>query len=464
MWLIGHPRVWTAIFATHRDRRDFVETCLERSQNQPLEVTVDINDQFWVPGGCSCENDGYGKLLQNEESPCEWHFLFELLAQPTVSERIKVLRINSSSRVVTPPRDLESSFDLWTHTPRLLTRSSFSESFPSGRSWTPVLDLKQCRFFLSTFQRLTTLVWDDQATNYARLLFSAPRPFPELKSVTFEGYWHQSLSLTQVRNLTSFTIKRYLYTLGAEEFKSFLLNNLSLVSLEVFITIRGQGDGDPVILPNLKSLSIDCDPKALSTILQVPPSQRFSALFISLEHGRDNLYSLHAPGKEVTPFAKARAPKVQEDWQHLIGQPVPSIRHIAMYDKHTDVISTHNPCSPMTGAHTLDIGLTYSRGWDNSWIWDKLKLLEELKVIRFEVLGETNRDLCDLDGEVSSNLDPLWDRIVDLVEHRFRNGQPLHTVQAMVVSRDRDAGQLQDVLWKRPFEDRSVQKYLAPGN
>ena len=462
--MIGHPRAWTAIFATRRDRRDFVVACLERSQDQPLEVTVDINDQFWVPGGCSCKNDGYGKLLPNEESPCDWHFLFELLAQPSVSERIKVLRISSSSQVFIPPRALESQFEpSWTHLPRLLTRSSISESFSAIHSWNPTLDLKNSRFFLSTFQRLTTLVWTDEATNYARLLFSAPGHLPEVKSVTFQGYWHQSVSLTQLHNLTSFTIKRYLYTLNAEEFRSFLLNNLSLVSLEVFISLRGSTDGDPVLLSHLKSLSIDCDPKALSTILQVPATQRFSTLLISLQHGRDNLYSLNAPGSELPLFAKAAVPRIQEDWQHLTGYPASTIRHISMYDKHTDIIPSHHSRALITGAHTLDIGLTYSRGWDNSWLWDKLKLLGELKVIRFEVLGETNRDLRDPDGEVAGNLDPLWDRIADLVEHRFRNGRPLHAVQATVVSRDGDAGQLQGVLWKRPFEDRNVQKYLAPG-
>jgi hypothetical protein len=459
--LIGHPRAWTTIFATHRDSRRFVEVCLERSQDQPLEVTVDINDKFWAPTGCSCNNDGYGKLLPNEESPCEWHFSFELLAQPSVSDRIDVLRVSSSSQVLPPPRISESQFEKsWTHFPQWLTHPSISElGIHSNHSWSPVLDLQQCRFFRSTFQQLTTLVWDDEATNYARILFSAPSPFPELKSTTFKGYWHRSLSLTQVHNLTSFTIKRYLYTLNAEELRTFLLNNQSLISLEIFISIRGQTEGDPVVLSNLKSLSIDCNPTALSTILQIPASQRFSTLLISLEHGRDDLYSLRATEEQVSLFAGARGPKVQEEVQRLTGYPGSTVPH-------PDVVPSHDSRAEtttlMADAHTVDVRLTYSGVLDDR-LWDKLKLLGELKVIRFEVLGERNKESRGPGEEFTKLLDPLWDRITDLMEHRFRNGRPLHAVEAMVINKSGNAGRLQDVLWNSPFENRDVQKYLATG-
>lgn len=447
-----------------QDRRSFVETCLERSQDQPLEVTVDINDKLWVPDGCSCKKTIYGNLLPNDESPCQWHFLFELLAQPSVSERIKVLQISSSSQVLTPPSISRPRFKTWWIDPPM--SPTYSRFSPSVHSWSPFLELEKCQFFLTTFPQLTTLVWKDEATKYAHLLFSAPRSLPEVKSLTFEGRWHESLSLCQVNNLTSFTIKKYLYILTTEDFRLFLSNNLSLISLEVSTVIRGEAEGDPIVLSNLKSLTVDCDSEALSTILNVPAFQRFSTLHISLEDGRDDIYILHATEGDISLVAKAKALKVQEDWQHLTGYAKPTIRHVSLYDQHIERIPPRDSCTEitalMTDAHTVDFGLTYSVGWDNR-LWDKLKLLGDLKVIRFEVLEEMN-PYGEGRGpdEDFSDLDLFWDRIADLVEHRFGNGRALHTVERMVVSEDVEVGRRRDVLWKRFFEDRSIQNYLAP--
>lgn len=469
IWLIGYPQAWTAIFATHRDRRSLVEMCLKNSRDQPLDVTVDINDKLWVPSGCSCKNDGYGKLLPNEVSPCRWHFSFELLAQPTVSERIKQLWINSSSQVLTPPSVSETRMEmLRIDFPSLLTHPSIPERIPSNYLWSPSLDLNKCRFFLSTFRQLTTLVWKDDATDYAHLFFSTPHPLPELKSVVFKGRWQKSLPLSQVNNLTSFTIKSDLYTLTAEEFRSFLLNNLSLVSLEISAVIRGQTEGDPIVLSNLESLIIDSDPKAFSTILQVPAFQRFSALRISLENGRDDLYTLRATGEEASVSAKSKAPKVQEDWHHLTGYVQPTIRHVCVYDERLEVLpSPDHSCTEITAlmenADTVDIGLTYSGGWDHRF-WDELKLLRELKVIRFEVSEEMSPDGEPRDpDEECTDLDLLWDRIADLAEHRFGEGRPLQVIDRMVVSKDWDVNRLQDVLWGRFFDGRNIKNYLAPG-
>ena len=467
IWLIAYPQAWTTIFATSQDRRGFVEMCLECSQGQPLEVTVDVNDKLWVPSGCGCKNNGYGKLLPNEQSPCEWHFSFELLAQPSVSERIRVLRITSSSQVHIPSCISESRIEmLRIDFPSLLTHPSISERIPPNYSWSPVLDLNKCRFFRSTFQQLATLIWKDDATDYSRLLFSTPGSLPELKSIAFNGRWQKSLPLSQIKNLTSSTIKSNLYTLTADEFRSFLSNNLSLVSLEVSAVIRGQTDGDPVVLPNLKSLSVDCDPKALSSILQVPAFQHFSTLRVSLENGRDDLYTLRAAGEDVLLCAKSKALKVREDWQHLTGHSKPTIRRVCVYDDRLEVLpSPNNSCTEITAlmenAHTVHIGLTYSGGWDSRF-WDELKLLGELSVIRFEVSEEMipYGEPLDPDDDLS-DLDLLWDRIADLAEHRFKERRPLRAVERMVVSKDGEIDRLQDVLWRRFFDGKNIKNYLC---
>lgn len=432
-----------------------------------LEVTVDINDKLRVPKGCSCKNDGWGKLLPNQQSPCEWHFSFELLAQPSVAERITLLRISSSSQVLTPP-SISRSFteSSWFHFSSLYFHPSFSASAFQYSSWTPKLELTKCQFFLSTFQRLTTLVWDDEATKYARLFFSAPDALPELKSVTFEGRWHESLSLSRVANLTSFTIKRYLYTLNAEEFRLFLSNNTSLVSLEASIDIRGHTEGDPVVLPNLKSLSVDCDPEALSTILQVPAFQRLSTIWVSTKDGRDDLYTIHATGEEVSLSAEAKALKVQDGWRSLTGHAKPTIHRVRVHDTHPEIFPSRDSWKEFTplmaDARTVDLGLTYLAVWEDG-LWDELKQLRELRVIRFEILEEMNPfgEPCDPDEDLG-DLNLLWDKIADLAEQRFRNGQPLQAVERIVVSEDEEIDRLQDVLWERFLEGRGVRNYFAP--
>lgn len=406
---------------------------------------MDINDKLWVPSGCSCKKDGYGKILPNEELPCEWHFVFDLLDQPTVSERIKLLQIASSSQVLTSPRTLKPRIDFSLDLLSPFAHPSISKRFSSNFRWSPTLDLNECRFILSTFQHLTTLVWKGGVTDYADFLFSASRPLPELRSVTFEGHWKNSLSLSQVNNLTSFTVKNNVYVLVADEFRSFVLNNLSLVSLEVFAVIRehAETEGNPVILPNLKSLGIDCDPKAFSAIIQVPTFQPLSTLRVSLENECDDLLALRATGEEILVVAKSKASKVQEGWHHLTGYAERTIREVYVCDEHLKVPPSCDSCTKITAlmaeAHTVYIGLTYSGGWDHRF-WNQLELLEELRV-----------------------LDLVWDRIADLVEHRFRNGRPLQAVKRMVVSKDEEVDRLQDVLWRQFFEGRRIRNYLAPG-
>ena len=439
--LVNHPQAWTTIFATHQDRRSFVQACLGRSQDKPLEATVDINEKvWWDRSACSCKNNGFGILLPNEETPCEWHYLFELLAQPSVLGRIQFLRITTSSKPSLTPSIV------WKR--RLTIPSLELFDYPSFQ---PALELKERRFFHSTFPQLTTLVWKDEATELASLLFSASHPLPSgLKSVTFEGRWQPSLPLSRVNNLTSFTIKKYFYVLPAEEFRMFLSNNLSLVLLEVDSRIRGETEGPPVVLSNLKSLSVDCDPEHLSTILRVPAFQNLSTLRISLAAEHDDLYAIRATGGEVSLSAKASELRIQEHWQHLTGYAEPTLRHVSVHDERLERIPFCDSCAGiatlMVDARVVDIGLTYSIGWDGV-LWDKLKLLGELEVIHFEVYEEMHPYEEDLA------------RIADLVEHRFKNGRPLHAVEIMVVNDDGEVGGLQDASWNPFLKDRPQGLY-----
>ena len=431
---------------------------------------MDINDKLWVPTGCSCDKDEYGMLLPSERSPCEWHFLFELLAHPSNSERIEVLRTDSSSKVLVHPGvSTRALFDDFSS--RIFSLPCAFERYPGSSThfsyhrFTPSLKLENCKFFHSTFPRLTTLTWKDDGTKYAHRLFSAPDCLSALQSMTFEGYWHNSLSLPQLNNLTSFAIKRLIWTLNAEDFRLFLSENQSLVSLEVSIDIRGETSGPPVDLLELKSLSIDSSAEALSTIAHIPAFKRLSVLKISLEDGSDDLYTLRATGDGISLLVKSKTPKVPEDWQHLVGYTGPTIRHVRAHDQ-LRMDMTPPSCESctkitplMVNAHTAEFGLSYLGCWGDE-LWNELRLLKVLKTIRFEVweeippYGEPDDSDDESDGY-------LWDKIADLVEHFFKEGRPLHAIERMVVSEDEEANRIQDDLWRQFIDGRNVTKYLA---
>lgn len=113
----------------------------------------------------------------------------------------------------------------------------------------------------------------------------------------------------------------------------------------------------------------------------------------------------------------------------------------------------------MADAHTLDIGLTYL---ENYCFQAKLKQLgPQLKTIRFEISEKMNpiKGLGDhrLPGDSQ-----VLDRIAKLIEHRFKEGRALSTVERMVVSENEQVNRLQDRVWRQFYDSRKIGEYLVP--
>ena len=426
--MVHYPQAWTTIFATRKDRRSFVEACLERSQSLPLEVILDAGDEGRVPiVGCNCGRDVLGRLLPNEGSPCELHFVFESLAHPKHSERIQMLNMGSSI-------------------------AKFHQA----------LGFESCRFFSSLLPQLTTITWKDDWMEDSHHLFPDPRSLPNLHSVTFEGLWRHSLA--QLHNLTFFSIEHGIRHLDAEVLRLFVSNNPSLESLELHASVVGSTGGPPVDLLNLKSLSIDSRPKVLSSVIRVPAFQRLSSLQISLEDGIGDLHTLRATGDGISLSAQSWAHDVAEDWEYLTGYARPTIRHVRIYDQQPvdcyprDDFSTRI-LALLEDAHTLDIGLSYS------WCWGKLwagleELGPHLTTIRFEISEamEPPGRWSDLGPYL---VDQILNKIADLVECRFGEGRALSVVERMVVSEDEGVNRLQDRVWRKFCDDQKIGEYLA---
>lgn len=374
--------------------------------------------------GCGCDEDESGTFLPNEETPCEWHFVFEPFAHPRNSKRIRVLDMDSSDTLLSDAPDFGSF------------------QFPNP-----------------PFPQLTTLKWRNDGTEYADHILHS---LPKLHTVAFEGRWGHSLAL--VNNLSSFAIKEYGWPLDAEVFRLFVSKNRSLESLELSAEIEGSTKGPPVDLLNLKFLSVDRCHGAAPTIFRVPAFRHLSSLQISLSSS--SLHSFHAGGNGITLSAGFWVNDVADVWLQLTGYARPTLHHVCVYDRysappHPYSWSSTTVTALMADVSSLDIGLNYSIWWGDNF-WSELKRLGPcLKTVRFEVPEE---EIGPSYGWGNPGFHPdrrLFDNIADLVEHRFKEGRPFSAVERMVVSEDEQADRLQDDVWRRFYDTRGIQKYLA---
>ena len=380
----------------------------------------------WAPEGCDCSRDESREFLPNEKTPCEWHFGFESLAHPRNLKRIQALNTDFPN----------------------------ATSFRVLKSWNPEI-------LSSPLPQLTTIIWKDKMGKYADPLFPDPLSLPNLRSATLEGRW--TPSLIQVNNLISFTIDTMQW-IDSEDFRLFASNNRSLESLELTFRIVGSTEGPPIDLLNLKSLKVhgSC-PEVLSDVIHVPAFQHLSSLRISLDDGCSDRHTLCATGDGISLFVDCRALEGAKSWRRLTGYAQPSIRHVSIYDQQPVRMY---PCSyyymPITplvmDAHTLDIGLTYSALWGENFWMDLQELEPQLKTIRFEV----SEDMGPIAGPKEYDWDDhVLDKIADLVEYRFKMGQPFSAVERMVVSEDERVNQLHDHTWRSFYEGRKIRDYLA---
>ncbi len=428
MALLDQPRLWSAVFITQKDRRTFVETCLERSHPVTLDVTVEARMVAKIHSDCTCDEGPRERLrLPNESNPCEWHFQFELLAETKHSNRIRTL-------------DIE--FDDY------LSRHKDRARFALG----------SCRFFTLTFPRLVNLIWKNEGT-HADYLFSTPPFVPALRSLTYVGEWNSLI--TQVDDLTSFSFTD-LSKINTEAFRLFMCNNRSLESLILeWVDFKGDSKGPPVHLLNLKSLVVNGPPQKLSTTIRIPALQRLSSLRISAE---DEGYEISAAGDGVRfKMVENSLDDLTKAWENLTGYVKPVIRHIRLYDGPELVDHFYDDNSTiallMMDAQTLEVGYNYLMGWYKNF-WNDLKQLgTQLKTIRFEVSG--NMEPCIGYDCIHDNFDcSMWDTILDLVKYRFEQGRPFSVVERLVVSESERENRLHAYVWRCFYGTRKLGQYV----
>ena len=431
--LVNQPRLWSSIFITHEDRREFVEMCLERSCSVTLDVTVNASGRGRVDLGCTCDKDKRGRLLPNEQNPCEWHFVFESLATPIHAKRIHILNIDFRSPDDLPPSDEAVE-----------------------------LSLGSCRFFTLSFPQLADLGWKGIWSNHINHLFHIPPFTPTVRSLFFAGSWDGLF--TQVSNLTSLTFKNYKDELCMETLRLFMLNNRSLESLSLdILPFNGGTKGPPVDLLNLKLLSVIHCPMVLSKIIRIPAVQRLSSLRISFYKKDDPGVGLFATGDGVTLNVVSPVSDITEAWQDLVGYGRPTIGYVHLHDLGEDdsIPDSSTVLLLLADAHTLEVGRRYLTLPYRCFLDDLKQLGPQLKTIRFEVWEEMEPF-----GEWGYG-DEMYGRdllhsVEELVKDRFENGRPFSAVERLVVCESERSNRQQDYVWRCFYNDRKLGQYVRP--
>lgn len=424
--MIHTPKAWTTIFVTEFDNRSFVEMCLERSHPASLDVTMTVSDYGFPHPSCKCDKDILSRLVPNEAEPCERHFIFESLAESRHWKRINTLTI----------------------------------AFYSTRGGEQVpLALGSSRFFRIRSLQLTGLGWVNNRTSFANHLFPIQPFAPTLRSLSLQGSWDQ---LTKLNNLTSFTFQGKYDGIDAESFREFFLNNKSIETLSLAcVWLQNHSNGPPVILSNLKSLTVyDCHDVSLA-LVHFPTLQRLSSLLISPADHEPGRFTLHTNGPGITfttvDFIRSRV----GDWKDFTKHCRPTIRHLRLENpeglKLSDYCWGPDAVTALSwDVHTLEIGRGYG-----FWV-DLKELWPELTTIRFEI-PDTMEQLWEPGQEHEIWGGKILDYIEELVIYRSEHGRPFSAVERMVVSESGWVNRRMDLVWRRFYDDRCLDRYVLHG-
>ena len=423
--LINKPRAWATVFVTQGDRRSFVKMCLERSLPVPLEITMGIGESGKSHLLCTCERDQHGRLLPSEINPCEWHFVFEILAETKHSKRIHILNV---------------IFGL--------------ECFSLQRR--ERLALGSCQLLTLTPLELTSLGWNNGGIPYAGRIFPTALLSPTLRSLSFKWIWDGQLM--GVNNLAVLKLENCVGELTAEAFRTLMLNNRSLETLSLEeIYLWGGSNKPPVHLTNLKSFSIAHCPENLSRLIHVPAFQRLSSLHITEECDR---FIYHGTGDGIAFSIRDDPWSIARIWWKLTESARPAIHYIRLhsYPGRGNLINNRDgTVIPLfADVHTLEIGYLYTGYFHGGSMDDLKKLGPQLKVIRFELPPES---LEGPDGYESPERQVL-DDIEDLVRYRFKQGRPFSVVERVVTSESARSNKLQEHVWGRFYE--RLERYVLP--
>jgi len=446
--LISYPRLWSSIFVEN-DHKDFIAACLERNQEAPLTVHLDLahGDYGYYPG-CTCiRNEGSPGMRINERDPCRYHTTIHPLLKIDHTRRIRTLDVHlgmlDDDTDEHPDRHFEGALD---------DLGLFEFSLPALESLS--FDI-YCEFTGAHLEFPRDLFcWDSS-------------PPTKLRHLTLHGCYGGPIQA--VRNLTSFELAaggNALEPIELDEFTffPFISGNRSLVSLSLsycsFPDPAQLSRVTPVILPELKSLRL-VDNYGLSGfpgLVDVPAFKSLSSLRISIRRlfsllPANTLVHVESDDGFQLSYDPPDEADVVSDWHGAVYGADPSLTFIRFEGLEPESMLRDEmkafPPSLFMKAKVLEIGVSFA-GLRYLDFWEGLEQVgPQLATLRLEAIEGMKLAIAN--------------SVEKFVEARFNKEMPLAKLERMrfegMSEEDEDKA---EKLWAEFRAGLNIDQYLSP--
>jgi len=450
--LISCPHLWSSIFVRN-DHKDFVAACLERSQEVPLTVFLDLKygDYHDYPD-CTCiQNEWSPGMRINESNPCRYHTTIDPLVKDDRILRIRKLDVHltmlDDSAEEGPDQYFKDALDNF------------------GFFGFPLLLLESLSFRVEHELDVDTHLQLPKGLFHWGFL-----PPVELRHLTLHGCYGGPLRA--VRNLTSFELAGVQENfdpieLDQRTFLPFISGSPSLVSLRLshcsFPDRAQLSRVTPVKLPKLKSLRL-ADVYGLPGfpgLIEVPAFKTLSSLRISARKRAsspvdffDNAHFLvRAEGDDGFQLFHETADydELASDWLGVTHDADPSLAFVRLEGELDLEEVDETEVSPLpffVNAKILEIGASFVSPWYRDFWKDLEKVGPQLTTLRLEV--------------VEGMKPAVVMSVKELFKARFRKGMPLTKLERMTF--EEMSGEDEEKakkLWEEFRAGLDIDQYLA---
>jgi len=449
--LISYPRLWSSIFVKN-DHKDFIAACLERSQEAPLTVHLDLThgDYERYPD-CTCtRNEWSAGMWTDERNPCRYHTTIYPLLEIDDTRRIRTLDVH-----------LDMLDDV-------------AEEGPDQHFKGALNDFGLCELSLPALESLSIHVgYDFDANAHLGLptdLFCwESSPPTKLRHLALHGCYGGPVQA--ICNLTSLELAGGGCAFDPIEldqftFLPFISCNRSLVSLALLHcdfpdpAQLSQARVTPVKLPELKSLRLT-DSYGLSGfpgLVDVPAFKSLSSLRISVRSdvfgSLDTKTLAHVESDDGFQlfYDSPDEADVVSDWHGAVYGADPSLTFIRFEGREPESTVRDEmeafPPSLFVKADVLEIGVSFADlGYD---FWEDLEQVgPQLATLRLEVTEEMRPTIAN--------------SVEKFVEARFNKGMPLEKLERMRFEEmSEEDEETAEKLWAEFRAGLNIDQYLSP--
>ena len=446
--LVSYPHLWSLIFVKN-DHKDFVAACLERSQEIPLAVRLDLKhgDYHQYPN-CTCiRRDWSSGTLFNECYPCRYHTTIHPLLEGVHLKRIRTLDAHLTL-LDNADDDPDEGFKNAPDNLRLFVVPL------------PVLESLNFRVDHKFDDVVTHLEFPEV------LFFWGFSPPTTLRHLALRGCYGGPV--LDLRNLTSFELAGVPeafdpIVLDEHTFLPFISGNPSLVSLSLshcsFPDRAQLSQVTPVELPELKTIRlIGIDGlSSFSGLIHIPALKNLSSLWISTQRDPicsydDFLVRVESLNGFSLSYDSPNCHEAASDWFGVTDNVDPSPAFVRFERGDLGRVREGgggiSPLALFSSAKVLEIAASFAGPWYHDFWGDLEKVGPQLATLRLEVI---------------EGMEPAVSKLVErLARARFNKGMPLTTLERMTFEETKEEDEEKAKrLWEEFRAGLSIGQYLA---